>query len=152
RERVATAQLNVQQATEGRQLELDAQKSKVAVLAAKTKQAEKDVERLESLSKLDEPLASQQQVEYQRIALTAAAAEQSAAEVALRRLEQTLAFQEQSAKSEAQAAEQTLAATEKGAGVQSLKSRLELSELKLKQTKILAPSAGVVLAVMAHVG
>ncbi len=41
---------------------------------------------------------------------------------------------------------------EKGSGVESLNRRVDLAALKLKQSKITAPAAGVVLALTAHPG
>jgi ABC exporter DevB family membrane fusion protein len=151
-QRVASAQLAVEQAGEGRGLELDLQQSRLSVAAARQKQAHKDVERLEELRKLPEPLATEQQVEHLQVALEAAAAEHEAAQLAVKRLEQTLAFQQQTGAAELRAAEQSLALAEKGTGIESLNRRLELAELKSKQTKIIAPTAGVVLSVMAHPG
>jgi ABC exporter DevB family membrane fusion protein len=152
KQRVASAQLAVEQATDGRPLELDAQQSRISVAAAKKKQAEKDVERVEGLRKLSEPLTSDQQVEQQALVLEGAAAELEAAQVALKRLEQVLTFQQQSAAAELRAAQQSLAVAEKGTGVESLKHRVELADLKRKQTKLTAPTAGVVLGVMTHAG
>jgi ABC exporter DevB family membrane fusion protein len=152
KQRVASADLAVQQATEGRQLELDSQQSRIAVAAAKKKQAKNDAERVEALRKLPEPLASDQQVEQQALVLEGAAAELDAAQVALKRLEQVLTFQQQTAAAELRAAQQSLAVAKKGTGVESLERRVELAELKLKQTNITAPAAGVVLGVMTHAG
>ena len=104
------------------------------------------------MRKLSEPLASQTQVDEQEVAAKAAAAECDAAKIALSRLRQTLAFQEQNANAELHAAEQSLALAEKGTGVESLKRRVELAELKLNQVTIAAPSNGMVLSVMAHPG
>ena len=152
RQQVATAKLAVEQASEGRQLELDAQQSRVAVAMARKKQAERDLSRFEELHKLPEPLASEQQVEQQRLMLDAAAAEVAAAETAHKRLEQSLLFQEQTAAAELRAAEQSLALAEKGTGLESLDRRVELAEFKLQQTKVVAPKGGVVLGVQAHAG
>lgn len=152
KQRVAAAELSVRQAAEGRGLELDAQKSKVSVAAARKKQAERDLERLADLQKLTEPLASEQQVEQQRLMLEAAGAEHEAAEAALKRLEQSLDFQEQTAAAELRAAQQSLAVAEKGTGLESLARQVEIAELKLQQTRITAPSAGMILSVQAHPG
>lgn len=152
KQRVAAAELAVQQATDGRQLEFDAQKSRVAVAEARKKQAAKDLERVKELSKLPEKLAADQQVEQQQLMVDAAAAEEEAGRSALKRLEQSLNFQEQTAAAELRAAKQSLTLAEKGTGVESLRRRVELSELKLKQTTISAPTAGVVLGVQAHPG
>jgi HlyD family secretion protein len=150
--RVAAAELSVKQAAEGRQLDLDAQQSSVSVAAAKTKQAERDLARLDELHKLPETLASAQQVEQQRLLLEAATAEQSASQAGLKRLEQSLKFQEQTAASELRAAQQSLALAEKGTGLKSLGLQVDIAKLKLLQTKITAPSDGVLLSVRAHPG
>ena len=152
KQRVAAAELSVQQASEGRELELAAQKSRVSVAAARRKQAQRDLERLTELRALPEPLTSEQQVEQQQLMLDAAAAEQDASESALKRLEQSLTFQAQTAAAELRAARQSLALAEKGTGLESLARRVEIAELKLQQTKITAPAAGVVLNVNAHPG
>jgi ABC exporter DevB family membrane fusion protein len=152
KERVASAQLAVDQAIEGRQLELDVQQSRVKVAAAKKAQTAKELERVEDLRKLTEPLATKQQVEQQRVLLEAATAEHEAAEVALRRTEQVLVFQQQTTAAELRAAQQSLAVAEKGTGIEPLKRRVELAALKLKQTKVVSPSGGVVLSVLAHAG
>jgi multidrug resistance efflux pump len=152
KQRVASARLAVQQAAEGRELELAVQRSRIAVAEAKEKQATKDGARLEDLSKLPEPLASQQQVEGQRLLIEGAAAEREGAQVALRRLEQSLTFQQQTAEAELRAAEQSLTVAEKGTGVESLRRRVELAKLKLDETTILAPAGGVILGVAVHPG
>ena len=74
KQRVATAQLAVKQATAGRALELAGQQARIAVAAAQKEQAAKDADRLEALRKLPEPLASQLQVDEQRVAAKAAGA------------------------------------------------------------------------------
>ena len=152
KERVAAAELSVQQSSEGRELELEAQKSRVLVAAARKKQAERDLERLTELHALPEALASQQQVEQQQLMVEAAAAEQDASEAALKRLEQSLRFQEQTAAAELRAARQSRALAEKGTGLESLARQVEIARLKLQQTKIMAPAAGVILSVHAHPG
>jgi ABC exporter DevB family membrane fusion protein len=149
-QRLATAQLAVKQATDGRDVEIAAQQSRIAVAAAKEKEAQQDADRLEEMRKLKEPLASQLQVDEQRVVATAAAAEHEAANLQLKRLQQTLLFQEESAKTELQAAQKSLA--EQQTGTDSLNRRVELSELKLNQTKITAPAGGMVLSVVAHSG
>jgi multidrug resistance efflux pump len=146
-ERVASALLAVEHARNGRPLELEAQRSRIAVAAAKHKQAQADVEYFEKLRKLAEPLATEQQVEHQRLMLEAAAAEFEAAQVASKRLEQTLTFQQQTADAELHAARQSLAIAERGRGVESFKRRVALADLKRRQTRLTAPSAGVVLSV-----
>jgi ABC exporter DevB family membrane fusion protein len=150
--RVAAAELSVRQAAEGRVFEIEAQQSKVSVAAARKKQADRDLERLKDLHDLAEPLASEQQVEQQRLLSDTAVAEQDASQAALKRLEQSLAFQEQTAAAELRAARQSLALAEKGTGLESLALQVEIAALKLQQTKIMAPSGGVVLSVRAHPG
>jgi HlyD family secretion protein len=150
--RIAAAELSVKQTADGRQLELDAQQSKVSVAAARKKQAERDLERLKDLHKLPEALASEQQVEQQRLLVDTAAAEQDASQAALKRLEQSLTFQEQTTTAELRAAQQSLALAEKGTGLESLARQVEIAELKLRQTRITAPTGGVVLSVRAHPG
>lgn len=152
KEKVATAQLAVDQSKAGKALELAAAQSRIGVTASKLKQADKDMQRLEDLHKLPEPLASQQQVEHQQVLREAAAAEHEAAQVALKRLEQTLVFQQQTAEAELRGATQALRIAEKGAGIESLQRRVELAGIKLAQTKITAANPGVVLGVSAHAG
>jgi HlyD family secretion protein len=152
KERVAAAELSVRQAKEGRELELAAQKSRVSVAAAKKKQAERDLKRMQELHELPDPLVSEQQLEQQHLLLDAAGAEEEASQAALKRLEQSLAFQEQSAAAELRAAEQSLALAEKGTGLESFARQVEIAELKLKQTTVTAPVSGIVLAVHAHPG
>lgn len=151
-QRVATAKLAVEQAAEGHPLQLNAQHSQVAVTAAKLKQAAKDLERLEALQKLSEPLASEQQVEHGRVLTEAAAAELDAAQVASKRIEQQLIYQKRATATELHAAEQSLEVAKKTAVIESLERRLALADLKLKQATITAPTGGLVLAVMVHPG
>ncbi len=152
KERKATAELALQQAVSGRELELQSKNSQVLVAAAKEKQAQKDADRLKELRKLPEPLSTAQQIEHQQLALEAATAELGAATSALERLKQSLDFQQQTAAAELRAAQQSLALAENGRGIESLNRRVELAALKLKQTKVTAPAAGVVLALLAHPG
>jgi HlyD family secretion protein len=151
-ERVKSAELAVQQATSAEPLELEAHKSRLTVTELKKEQSKKDLDHAEQLRKLAEPLASQQQVEQQRVLVEAAAAEHFAAEVAGKRLTQTLAFQKQTASAELRAATQALSLAEKGTGIQSLKQAVSLAELKLAKTKISTTTGGVVLNVLAHPG
>ncbi|HTN77479.1 MAG TPA: HlyD family efflux transporter periplasmic adaptor subunit [Pirellulaceae bacterium] len=152
KERVATAELAVQQATDGKELELAAQQSRIKLAAAKQKQAGKDLEKVQELRKLAEPLATEQQVEQARVLVEAAEAEVEATNVAMKRLEQALTFQKQTAAAELRAAQQSLAFAEKGTGIASLERRVELAELKRKQTKVVATSNGVVLNVNVRAG
>jgi HlyD family secretion protein len=151
-ERVQSAELAVQQAMAAEPLELEAQKSQLAVTALKMQQAKKDLGHVEQLRNLSEPLASQQQVEQQAVLVEAAAAEHAAADVAGKRLTQSLTFQKQTASAELRAAQQALSLAEKGTGVESLKQAVSLAQLKLAKTKIAASTGGVVLSVLAHPG
>jgi ABC exporter DevB family membrane fusion protein len=152
RERVAGAELAVRQATEGMALEIEAQQSRIAVADLKMRQTQQDLKALEELRALKEPLASQQQVEHQQIALEASRAEFEAAKAALTRLEQSLKFQKESAASELRLAQQALEFAERGTGIESLRQAVALAELKLAQTRISAASAGMVLNILAHTG
>jgi HlyD family secretion protein len=151
-ERVRAATLAVEQAEEGRPLELAAQTARVEVAAAKLEQSKKDIQRVENLQKLQSPLATEQQVEQQKLLSQVAATEHEAARVALKRLEQTLTFQQQTAAAELRAAKQSLELAEKGTGSEALARRVELAQLKRAQARIVAPSSGVILAIHAHPG
>ncbi len=152
KERAASAELAVRQAADGAPLEIEAQQSRIAVANLKVRQAQQDVEHLVQLRSLSEPLASEQQVQHQRIMLEGATAELEAAKVALKRLEQALKFQEQTAAAELRVAKQALEFAERGTGIESLKQGVALANLKLAQTRITSATAGTVLNITAHAG
>jgi HlyD family secretion protein len=151
-QRVEAADLALEQAQKSRGLELDAQRKQLEVSLTKVEQAQDDLSRLEKLKGGPNPLVSSQQVEHQETLVKLAAAEHSAAKVALQRLEQTLNFNEQKAEAEKRAAEESLAIAKKGTPVATLDRQIKLAEYKATQTKVTAPSAGTVISILAHPG
>ena len=151
-QRVEAADLALEQAQKSRGLEVDAQRKQLDVSFTKVEQAQDDLARLEKLEGGRNPLVSTQQVEHQKTLVKLAAAEHSAAKVALQRVEQNLNFAEQKAESEKRAAEESLAIAKKGTPVATLDRQIKLAEYKLGQTKVVAPLAGTVISILAHPG
>jgi multidrug resistance efflux pump len=151
-QRVEAADLALEQAQKARGLELDAQRKQLEVSLTKVEQAQDDLSRLEKLKGGPNPLVSSQQVEHQETLVKLATAEHSASKVALQRLEQTLNFNEQKAESEKRAAEESLAIAKKGTPVATLDRQIKLAEYKVAQTKVVAPSSGTVISILAHPG
>lgn len=151
-ERVSVAELAVRQLAEGKSLQLESQRAQLQLVMAKRKQAEKDVERLEELRQLPTPLATPQQVDYQRVALEAAQAEFVAAQTALEQLEQSLRFSQEKAETELRAARTALRQFERDDSIQVLQQRTNLAKWKLEQLVIKAPSNGTILAIQSRAG
>jgi len=149
---LSAARLSLTQLEESRDLELALQEARGAVLAAKTRQAEADLLRLRRLRELTDPLVSDQQVEQQSVLLDVARSEQQAAEIGVKKLNQSLDFQLQTAEAELQAAQRGLSLAQAGGGIRTLEQQKQLAEIKLQQTRILAPIGGTVLDVLAHPG
>ena len=102
--------------------------------------------------KATDSLVSEQQVEQQTVLVDVARSEQQAAEISLKKLQQALEFQFQTAQAERQAAERGLRLAEAGSGLKTLEQQKRLAEIKLQQTRVLAPITGTVLNVFAHAG
>lgn len=151
-ERVASAELGVQQAQAARQLETDSARKRLELAELKANQARQDLEHVLKLRQLAEPLASEQQVQHQRLAMEAAEAEHQAARAASQQVEQSLQFREQTAAAELRAARRSQELAQQGVGLESLKQGVRLAQLKLQQTKILSPIDGTVVDVRAHPG
>jgi HlyD family secretion protein len=151
-QRLRTADLAYQQAMEGGELELRAQRARVAAVAARKRQAERDLERLEELRRVRESLASEQQLEQQRVMAESAVAELSAAELSLQGFEQSLAFQRKTAEAELDGARTARDLAARSTGLETLRQRLELARLRLAQTEVRSPSAGTVLTLATRTG
>ena len=151
-QRLKAADLAVKQAEDARQLELEIQQQRIDVAELKVKQAENELRRMKALNQGDDPIVSAQQVEQQQVLRELSLAERNAAKAALARLEQSLDFQLQKAHSEQQTAQSALQLAERGTALEALASQVALSQLKLNQTKVLAPLAGTVINVNVHPG
>jgi ABC exporter DevB family membrane fusion protein len=151
-QRSAAADMALDQLRASMKLELAVQKTRLAVLAAKRKQAEADLGRLEKLNVLDEPLASDQQVEQQGVLVEVARSEHAAGSAASEQLTQSLEFQIQTAEAEHRAADSGLQLAESETGIDALKQKIELQKIKLSRCEIRAPVTGVVLKCAAHAG
>jgi HlyD family secretion protein len=151
-QRLEAAQLAVRQAEESREVELAAQQKQLEVANLKVAQAEADLKQLTALSGGDDPIVSKQKVRQQNLLRELSLAERDAAEVARKRLEQSLRFQGQQAAAEERAATRALKLAQLGTPLELLDARIALAELKIRQTKIHSPLAGTVLNVWAHSG
>lgn len=147
---LGVAQTAREQLREGRELELGVQDAKLAVLAAKTRQTETDLNRLKQLRQLADPLVSDQQVEQQSVLLEVSRAEQQAGDVGVRKLKQSLDFQLQTAEADLQGAEIALRLAEADTAIKILEQQKQLAGLKLKEAEIRAPFTGTILSVQAH--
>jgi HlyD family secretion protein len=151
-QRLRAADLAFQQASQGGQLELEAQRARVTAVAARQRQAERDLERLEELRRVRESLASEQQLEQQRVLAESAAAELMAAELSLRGLEQSLDFQRRTAEAELEGARISHELARQDIGLEALRQRIELARLQLRKTEIHAPVDGTVLTLAVRAG
>lgn len=151
-QRLEAAQLAVRQAEESREVELAAQQKQLEVANLKVTQAEADLKQLTALSGGDDPIVSGQKVKQQNLLRELSLAERDAAEVARKRLEQSLRFQGQQAAAEERAATRALKLAQLGTPLELLDARIALAELKIRQTKVHSPLAGTVLNVWAHSG
>lgn len=151
-QRQQAARLALDQLKAGRDLELEVQQAKIAVLAAKRKQCETDLARLQQLRSLSEPLASEQQVEQQAVLVDVSRSEHAAAQVGLKKLNQSLDFQMQTSTGELEAAEHGLRLARSETGIKALEQKVALQKIKLAQVQVRAPITGTVLKVAAHAG
>jgi HlyD family secretion protein len=151
-QRLEAADLAVKQASDARQLETESQQKRIDIAELKVKQAESDLRRLKSLRTGPDPIVSVQQVEQQEVLKELAVAEHNAAKVGLTRLEQSLDFSLQKAKSEQKAATSALEIAKRGTALDSLTGQVALAKLKLDQTNVTAPLAGTVINVGVHRG
>jgi HlyD family secretion protein len=151
-QRLAVAEVGFEQARLGGKLELEAQEARVTAMVYRKDQAERDLQRIEQLRQVRESLVSEQQVEQQRVVVEAAAAELRAAELSLQALQQSLDFQRTSARLERDSAQIAYDLARQGIGLDTLKRRLELARIQLRQTEVRAPVDGVVLTLSARQG
>jgi ABC exporter DevB family membrane fusion protein len=147
KEQVLLTELALKELKAGSQLEIATQQAQFAVLENKEKQAERDRDRLQTLNGLLEPRVSTQQVEQQELLLDLAKAETQAADAGIMQLKQTLTFKKQTAEAELRMAKRKLEQANAGSNVRTLKEQVRLANIKLQQTKIVAPVSGFVLNV-----
>jgi len=151
-QRLEAAQLAVQRAEESREVELRAQQKQFDVANLKVVQAEADLQQLTALSGGEDPIIPEQKIKQQKLLRGLSLAERDAAEVAQKRLEQSLRFQGQQAAAEERAATRALGLAHLGTPLELFDARIALAELKVKQTKVISPLAGTVLSILAHPG
>lgn len=149
---LSAAELTLAQLRGSREMDLALQEARRDVLVAKQRQAEADLGRLRQLRDLSDSLVAEQQVEQQAVLVDVAQSEAQAGEIDLKKLQQSLDFQLEAAEAERLAAEQSLRLAESGSGIKTLEQQRRLAEIKLQQTRVLAPITGTVLNVFAHAG
>jgi ABC exporter DevB family membrane fusion protein len=151
-QRLRAAELAYEQALTGGDLEREAQQSRLSAVEIRHEQAQRDLARLIELRQVRESLASEQQVEQQRVLADSAAAELRGAELSLRGLEQSLEFQRKTAEAELEGARTAHELAGKTTGLDTLKRQVELARFRLAQAEVRAPSAGTILSLTARPG
>ncbi len=149
-EQVLLGELALKELEATSQLEIAAQQAQFAVLENKEKQAARDRDRLKTLNSLAEPRVSTQQVEQQELLWELAQAETLAADAGITKLKQSLAFKKQTAEAELRMAKRKLEQARTGSSIRSLAEQVRLADIKLQQTRIVAPVTGFVLNVHTH--
>jgi len=146
--RIITAKLGVEK-IDMQGMDRENLKRRIDLLKANLQLARKDLERMENLS---EELVSSQERERQQLVVTQAEAELAVAEADLKKLDRTLDFSRRAAEAELNAAEAGKRQAAASIPVESLRSQLEITEAKLRQSEIRAPSKGAVLRVFMESG
>jgi ABC exporter DevB family membrane fusion protein len=152
RQRLDAARLALEQAQAAQKSEPAAQQKQLDVAKLKADQAHAELNRLEPLARTNPPGVSATQLEHQRGLVRLADAERDAAESAVGRLEQNLAFGVQKAEAEQRAAEQALELVQHGQSLAVLDEQVKLAERKLQECKIVAPVSGTVVSLAAKAG
>jgi HlyD family secretion protein len=150
--RFKAAETAVAQAGDDMSEQRAAQQAQLDTLLENRKQAELDLQRITKLVEREEPLASPQKLEHQRLSLTKTDAEISAAKAALARLERTIRIQKETAVAEKDVAKAAMDAALNSDPTGGLMKQRDLAQERLNQTKVLAPGEAVVLKVFAHAG
>jgi HlyD family secretion protein len=151
-QRLRAAELAYEQALAGGDLELEAQRSRLSAVGIRHEQANRDLARLIELRQVRESLASEQQVEQQRVLAESVAAERHAAELSLQGLEQSLEFQRKTAEAELESARTAHELAGQTTGLETLNQQIELAKFRLDKTEVRAPIAGTVLSLTARPG
>lgn len=151
-QKLEAAELAVKQATDARDLEMDAARQRISAAELKVKQADSELKRMKTLASGADPLVSTQQLDQQEVLKELAVADRDAAKVALKRLEQSLDFQLQKARSEQKAAASGVEIAKRASGLEALQGQVALAKIKLDHTKVTTPLAGTVINVGVHPG
>lgn len=152
RQRLDATRLAQDQAQAAQKTEPAAQSKQLDVAKLKADQARTELNRLEPLARTNPPSVSAAQLEQQRGIVRLADAERDAAQSAVERLDQSLAFAVQKATAEQRAAEQALELVQHGQSLAVLDEQVKLAERKLTECKVLAPRAGTVVSLAAKAG
>lgn len=146
--KIAAARAGLAQA-ESAKLDIEAKQAEVDLLRANVEQARKDLERLAALS---QELVSPQQREQQQLVVQKAQAELRAAEALLSKLKGGYEVQRAAAEADLTAAEAAKDQVLSLIPLESLQKSREAAEAELARTRIVAPSPGTVLRILARPG
>jgi len=149
-QRLTLADLAVRQAEEAKNAEIEEQQKQIDIAELKVKQAQEEYQRLQRA--LGAAGAANPQLEQQKTVFDLTAAQRDAAKTALRRLEQTLNFNSQKALAEQRSSSQALAVARRSTALEPLDRQIAVAQRKLSETKIVAPSDGTVISILAHSG
>lgn len=150
--RLDSAQLALTQAQDGARFNRDHHERKSRLLESQLEQARRDLERLTKLRARNDPLASAQQVEHQRLLAEKAAAELETARSGTQELEQAADSKRQLAEAELNAAQANWEAVAAGGAGQALAKQVQLAELRREHGTLKSPGSGVVISVLSQVG
>ena len=149
--RIVSAELGIEKARM-QDLDIKSLKEKIGLLKINHEQAQKDCSRLKRLHGEAGDLVSDQELEGQELLVRQAAAELTAAEANLEKLERTWELNKRAAQADLEAAQAGLQKIAASSTVKSLETQLEIARAKLALTEIVAPRDGTVLKVFTEPG
>jgi HlyD family secretion protein len=145
---IAVDKVRQEEADKVGDLELKAQKSKIAFLAAQKANAEIDLKRLAAPGVDTAP----QDMEKQRLQLDQVTAELTSAECLEEKMAASQKYNRELAKLQLTAAELEIERSQSAISIDTLQTQLDQAEERLKESRIVAPSDGKVLRILGHKG
>lgn len=150
--RLDAAKLSLKQIQDAARPSRDNHERQSRLLELQLEQARRDLERVVKLHGRNDPLATTQQVEQQRLLTEKSATELAAAKSGFAELEQAADSKLQLAEAEVNAAQANWEAVDQGEARTSLEKQVQLAELQLQHATLKAPASGVVVSILSQAG
>lgn len=132
--------------------DIEAQKSKIALLKTNLQVAESDRDRAKRLREQDATLVSEQEIEHAELLVARAEAELQSGHDLDAKLQDLLDSNRKLANAKLATAKAALDRIPGAAHLESLRKSVELAEARLKMTTLLAPRAGTVMKIVTKAG
>jgi len=147
---IAESSLRIRQLEHLPSLDIQIQEAKVHTLEAEVETAQKDVERLRSLSA--KSAASQQEFDRQMLMLRRNQLELQGAQSALKKLRDAHALDLQLARAQLTTAQASVPKAQRAIELESLRANLELAAARVERCLIRAPISGQILKILTRPG